>query len=92
MAKKRRRRKASLLTKAINVGVLLLAFSRPIQLLTTAGPDAARRIVIEATAGLVKPGGQGKFDQNVALGFYGPMVAAIALKKAISMVRRTARV
>ena len=89
MAKKKRRRRASLLTKAINVGVLLLAFSRPIQLFLAGGPNVHFKIAEEASGGLAT--GQ-SFDVNKATAFYGPMVAAIVLKKAISMVRRTARV
>ncbi len=87
MAKKRRRRRASLLTRAINIGVLLLAFSRPLELLTGGG-DIRAKMVFESTAGL----SGGKFRQDIAMKFYGPMAAAIILKKAISTVRRTARV
>ncbi len=91
MAKKRGRRRPSLLTKAINAGVLLLAFSRPIQHLLAGG--AVNVLVNEASMGLATSTGRGgKFDKEAAIRFYGPMVAAIILKKAISMVRRTARV
>ena len=86
MAKKRRRRRPSLLTKGINIGILALAFSRPIQMIL--GGSAIENIATEATAGLTKGG----FNKQFALRFYGPMVAAIVLKKAISMVRRTAHV
>lgn len=93
MAKKKRRRKASLLTKAINVGVLALAFAKPIEILIGGGniSQKANNIVLHATAGVAGEGGGG-FDMGMATSFYGPMVAAIVLKKAISMVRRTARV
>lgn len=92
MAKKRRSRRTKLLTKAINWGVLLLAFARPIQL---AMVGDFRGIIRGATGGLVNPAqasGMGAFNQSEAVTFYGPMLAAIVLKKAISMVRRTARV
>ena len=89
MAKKKRRRRTSLLTKAINWGILGLAFARPVQL---ALKGEFNTIQFEATGGLVNPGGAGFFDKNAIARFYGPMVAAIVLKKAISMVRRTARV
>lgn len=88
MAKKRRRRRTSLLTKGINIGVLLLAFSRPIQLLLAGNRNIGEQLAFEASAGLTG----GSFNQSTAIKFYGPMVAAIILKKAISMVRRTARV
>ncbi len=87
MAKKRRRRRASLLTKGINLGVLLLAFSRPIQLLL-AGGDIGAKFAFEASMGLTG----GSFNKNIAIKFYGPMLAAIILKKSISMVRKTAHV
>ncbi len=86
MAKKKRgRRRASLLTKAINIGVLALAFSRPIKLILEGNTDA---LVDEATVGMRR----GTFNKDFAMKFYGPMLAAIVLKKAISMVRKTARV
>ncbi len=86
MAKKRRRR-VSLLTKVINIGVLLLAAARPIQLFTEGG-DYLGKMAWEASMGL----STGKFRKDVAIKFYGPMLGAIILKKAISMVRKTARV
>lgn len=89
MAKKRKRRRMSLLTKAINWGVLLFAFGRPIQLLLAGGPNVARDLAFEASGGLATGA---SFNKDAVLRFYGPMVAAIVLKKAISMVRRTARV
>lgn len=87
MAKKRKRRRTSLLTKGINVGILLLAFSRPLRMLLEGN---AVNIPHEATGRLTQ--GAKKLDTDLLLGFYGPMVAAVVLKKAISMVRRTARV
>lgn len=87
MAKKRKRRRTSLLTKAINVGILLLAFATPLKLALAQNFSA---IQYQATGGLAS--GRGSVDTQALMGFYGPMVAAIVLKKAISMVRRTARV
>ncbi len=91
MAKKRKRsRKPKLLTKVINAGVLLLAFARPIQILIESGfsGQSGKRIADEASAGLMT----GTFNKQWAMQFYGPMLAAIILKKAISMVRKTARI
>ncbi len=92
MAKKRRRRRPSLLTKGINIGVLLLAFSRPLAIIFGGG-DIGRKLAIissEATGGLA--GTNRTFSTDAALAFYGPMGAAIILKKAISMVRKAARI
>ncbi len=84
---KKRRRRASLLTKVINLGVLVLALSRPIKLLMGGG-DVAAKMAWEASMGLTG----GSFNKSAAIKFYGPMLGAIILKKAISMVRKTARV
>ena len=89
MAKKRRRRRPSLITKGINLGILLLAFSRPLQLAASGGvQNLGKQLAFEATAGM----SEGRFDKSALLRFYGPMLGAIILKKAISMVRRTAHV
>lgn len=92
MAKKRRRRRASLLTKGINLGVLALAFSPALQALA-----AGRwgQLVEGYSGGLAKDpqsGSGGTFRTQVATAWYGPLLAAIILKKAISTVRRMARV
>ena len=88
MAKKRRRRKTSLITKAINVGVLLLAFKRPIELfLARGGVGAGEVIAREASFGMSDGG---NFNLNQGLQMYGPMIGALVLKKVISMVRKTA--
>ncbi len=89
MAKKRRRRRASLLTKGINIGVLALAFWPAIQRLMA---GQAGQLIGLYTGGLVRVGGGSSFNKDLLLEAYGPMIAAIVLKKAISMVRRTARV
>ncbi len=74
-----------MLTKGINIGILLLAFSWFIRKIIAGQTD---RIVEGATAGL----STGSFSKDTAMKVYGPMLAAIVLKKAISMVRRQARV
>ena len=78
------------MTKAINVGVLLLAFSAPLRILL--GPGSARTKSILISSGASAGFSQGSFNQAAAIEFYGPMLAAIVLKKAVSMVRKTARV
>ena len=85
MAKKRRRRKTSLITKAINVGILALAFQPAIAELLAGRTQFIAKIY---SAGL----SEGTFDKALAVRAYGPMLAAIILKKAISMVRKTARI
>ncbi len=89
MAKKRRRRRPSLLTKGINIGVILLALSRPIEILMGGGSigQKAKRIAGEAAFNM-----PGTFSLDIGMRMYGPMVGAIILKKVISMVRKTARV
>lgn len=87
MAKKRKSRRPSMLTKAINIGILALAFKRPIELAIAGNFNG---IIEGATLGFGT--GSPTFAKEAALQFYGPMVAAVVLKKVISMVRRTARV
>ncbi len=86
MAKKRRRRRTKLLTKAINVGILALAFSRPIELALL---GRFNDIATEATGGITAGTA---FNKDLVIRFYGPMLGAFVLKKAISMIRKTARV
>ncbi len=88
MAKKRRRRKASLLTKGINVGVLALAFSPILRRLMNPTASLADDLADLYSAGLTRGG----FSQPKAMEAYGPILAAIVLKKAISFVRKSARV
>ncbi len=87
MAKKRRRRRPSLITKTINVGILALAFSPAINLVLGGG-NVGKALASAYSAGMT----DGSFNRDLAMQTYGPIVAAIILKKAISMVRRTARV
>lgn len=89
MANKKKRRKTSLLTKAINMGILALAFSPALDAVLRGDPGFLPALY---TAGIVRRKGQGSFNKQLAVQAYGPIVAAIVLKKAISMVRRTARV
>ncbi len=87
MAKKKRsRRGPSLIMKAINVGVLLLALSPAIKRLLSGAP--AQSYVDIYSAGLAG----GTFNKVWAMEAYGPIVAAILLKKAISMLRKSVRV
>ncbi len=91
--KKRKGRRASLLTKAINIGVLALAFSPALKnIMDGKWGELARGY----SGGLVKNPqsgfGDGEFDQATVLSWYGPILAAVVLKKAISLVRKTARV
>ncbi len=88
MAKKKgRRRRASLVTKAINVGVLALAFATPIRMILAGAK--LEDIAGMATGDLSKGA---TFNKDLVIQFYGPMLAAIVLKKAISMVRKTVRI
>ncbi len=87
MAKKRKRRSPSLLTKGINIGILALAFSPALQAISSGG-DIAGKLADLYTAGLRR----GSFNKDFAMQAYGPILAAILLKKAISMVRKVARV
>ncbi len=87
MAKKRRRRPPSLLTKAINVGILAMAFWPAIDFAILRGRP--QDLVDLYSAGLAT---RGAFNKDLALQAYGPILAAIILKKAVSMVRKVARV
>ena len=86
MAKKKRRgRRMSLLTKGINALVLYIGLSPLINKLVAGKTGDIVKIY---SAGL----SEGSFRQDWAMEAYGPLVAAIIMKKAISMLRRTARV
>lgn len=90
MAKKKKRGKTSLVTKGINIGFLLLAMSRIIELGVGGNIPA---LIHELSAGFVRAGGaRGSFDRDAALRVYGPMIAAYAGKKGVSMLRKTLRV
>ncbi len=81
----------SLITKAINVGVLLLGASPAIRiaLANTGNIDEMTRQLQLAYTGI---GRDGTFDAKRLAEGYVPIIAAIALKKGISMLRKTARV
>ncbi len=87
MAKKKRsRRGPSLLTKAINIGVLALAFAPVLSRLTN--PERLKELPALYTGGLI----EGKFNKAWLMEAYGSIIGAILLKKAISMVRKSARI
>ncbi len=91
MAKKRRRSKPSLITKAINILTLAIAFS-PIITEFSAGRLFARQ-GFENLAEIYSAGmSKGTFRKDLLVLGYGPIVGAIAFKKLVSMVRRSARV
>ncbi len=81
----------SLITKAINVGVLLLGASPAIRiaLANTKNIDEMTRQLQLAYTGI---GRDGTFDAARLAEGYAPLIAAIALKKGISFLRKTARV
>ncbi len=81
----------SLITKAINVGVLLLGASPAIRiaLANTGNVDEMTRQLQLAYTGV---GRDGSFDASRLAEGYAPLVAAIALKKGIKFLRKTARV
>ena len=87
MAKRKKKsRRPKMLTKIINVGILALAFSWVINWAISSRDP--KLLIHRATAGL----SEGSFSTSALMEFYGPMIGAIVLKKAISMVRKTARV
>ncbi len=78
MAKKKGKgRKQGLFSKAINIGLIALGFSRVLTHLFTPQPFEAKMKVIikESTFGL----SEGKFDLAAGLAMYTPGGAAIAL-------------
>ena len=79
--KKRRRGRGSLFNRAINTGLVALAFARPIQILT--GPPAGEfgvKLLKIGEEAIGQTGGGGKpFDQFVLARFYGPVAGALAL-------------
>ncbi len=76
------RRKMSLPNRLINAALFALAFANPIRILLGGG-DLQRKtelLLLDATAGIVRPGGkQGKFDAGIAGRMYGPIAAAFIL-------------
>ncbi len=75
-----------MLTKGINIGILALAFSPAIDLIMK---GQAGNLADLYSARLSQGG---PFNKDLAVRAYGPILAAIILKKAISMVRKVARV
>ncbi len=78
-----------MLTKAINYAVLGIAFSPAIRL---AMAGNFTQIIDDYSLGFSKGDMNPANIKARAVRTYGPIVGAILLKKAISMVRKTARV
>ncbi len=92
MARKgKRRRKTSMITKAINILTLAIAFSpiinefRAGRLFASQGFENLAEIY---SAGMSK----GTFREDLLVLGYGPIVGALAFRKLVSMVRKSARV
>ncbi len=77
--KKKGRRKQGVVSKAINIGLIVLGFSRVLGILFTGASVSAKmeQIQREATFGL----SEGKFDLNAGLLMYAPVGGAIGLGK-----------
>ncbi len=80
MAKKKRgRRRQGLVSKAANLGLILLGLSRPLKLIlgidAPSFGDPINSIIVEASAGL----STGALDVDAAMRFYGPVGAAVGL-------------
>ncbi len=79
MAKKRKTgRRQGWVSKGLNIGLILLGFSRPIQhlvALVRGRSDALDALTYEATFGLTS----GKFDWKAGLRMYSPAGASVAL-------------
>ncbi len=83
------RRKMSTVNRAINFGLFLLAFSRPISILIRKPSSAgAMDIVNEATGGLASGG---KFNPAAVTTFYGPVAAAFVLFEIKKMAKQKFR-
>ncbi len=80
------RRKTSMVNRVANVLLLLLAFSRPIQLML-GGRKNIPRLVEEATAGF----STGGFNQRLAMQFYGPVAAGFILFEVKKMAMKKFR-
>lgn len=77
MAKKKKSRRQGLFSKALNVGLIALGFSRVLGILFTGASagDKANQIIRESTFGL----SEGSFDLNAGLLMYTPVAGAFAL-------------
>ncbi len=89
MAKKKTRgRRQGLFSKAINIGLILLGFSRPIAILLDPQQgkfaNKANVIIREATFGL----SEGSFKLDAGLKMYTPALGAIALGTLKSFLMR----
>ncbi len=75
---KKKRSRQGLFSKAINIGLIALGFSRVITNFMTKTPESAIfHTIREATFGLI----EGKFDLKAGLAMYSPGGAAVALGK-----------
>ncbi len=79
MVKHRKRRKQSLFSKAINMGLITLGFSRLLVHLffPQSAEEKMKSIIKEATFGL----SEGAFDLDAGFRMYMPVGAAVALGK-----------
>lgn len=75
------------MTKAINALTLVIAFS-PILSNISGTISNPQRLVDLYSAGL----SSGKFNKDLAIRAYGPLLAAILFRKGVSMVRKVAHV
>ncbi len=83
---KKRRRRTSLITKGLNILTLAIGISPLIQHFM--GGGKLKGVVDGYSAGLTS----GSFSQSRAIQWYGPMLAAILFRKAVSMLRKSAKV
>ncbi len=82
-AKKKKSRRQGLFSKAINIGLIALGFSRVITHLTSGASvdQITGAIIRESTFGLANPLGESQFDLQAGLQMYAPGAAAIGLGK-----------
>ncbi len=73
---KKKASRQGIVSKVMNIGLITLAFIRPIWLLWTKGAfGGAGEIIRESTFGL----SQGKFDLQAGLSFYTPVGASVTI-------------
>ncbi len=87
MAKKKKRSKQGMFSKAVNIGMIALGMSRILEIVfnnITAPADISKIIIREATFGL----SEGVFSLARGARFYSPPVAAIATKIVFSFIRK----
>ncbi len=82
MAKKKKgRRKQGLFSKGLNIGLILLGFSRVIKHVFSGDSvdNITAAIIRESTFGLANPLGPSQFDLEAGLQMYAPGAAAVGL-------------